>query len=570
MLLAMPGPASGSFTQTAYAPPVSAAADFQQSLTIMVDEAVSAAPAPDGTKYSDSSAYTLVGNGTADDTVALQAFFDSVASKGRGYLAPGTYRITAPIYWNNSECTIASNAAVSSGTGARIYWDGASTSSFALYMTGYSQVLDGISIAPPAPGRALYGGIHIGSRLGSLNTRCEVRNSFIAADSAVGASTIQIGVGVAMVSPGAGNQDFNKLTNVIITNCLNECVRVEGNGNTIHTTLERVACANYMGVPAQRKYVAAGLSDGLNHSYGVGVYAVSCNSVVMRDVNFSYLETGFKVLGVANFHEVDGIDSEETKKLFACDTGTTALSGVSLTNGRCIASATVRQSLGPDGAGGNGYAAGDHYYIDSRGYNLSLSNLSMTYGDNNATATGPQIHVTGGDRIFASNCVFGDDRPFVGSCLVTSWNNSGSGGGGIPGAALPVASGVYEIGGGHAPTATHFDAIQYIGSIAVDPLQIVASDGPTIQATPPIRRNNRGSVTITDASATTNVALSISEANTSYAVKLTPIAATGAPASAGSYVAIAKNKAVNNFDAIATVIPSAGTSVTFEWEVISL
>lgn len=53
-------------------------------------EMVSAVDFDSRAGYATSASFGLVGDGVADDTAAMQAFFDN--SFGRGYLAPGTYK----------------------------------------------------------------------------------------------------------------------------------------------------------------------------------------------------------------------------------------------------------------------------------------------------------------------------------------------------------------------------------------------------------------------------------------------------------------------------------------------
>lgn len=85
----------------------------------------STTPAPDFLNTLTPQKYGAAGDGVADDTAALNAFFAAViAAKGNGYIPAGTYRFTSPIAITSAGSDWAIMGAGSANT--RLIYDGAS------------------------------------------------------------------------------------------------------------------------------------------------------------------------------------------------------------------------------------------------------------------------------------------------------------------------------------------------------------------------------------------------------------------------------------------------------------
>lgn len=511
------------------------------------------------------------GDGTTDDTAAWQAFLSAIPEQGRGYVARGTYLITSALYVTTAEITVIGEGSALTGNGAKLMWDGESTTEFAVNLNGYGQTFDGISIGVQGTTRALLGGYNLGSRLGSLNSRCSVKNCMISASSAVGQSTITIGVAVSYGNTTSGNQDFHRFENVQMLNCLEDAAHLSGSGNAINTIFERCTFSNYMGVgpspgvDAQRMYVERGMSDNETHPYGRGINHVAGNSFVVRDCNFSYIETWIKITGdVCNYVTIDGVDSEHCKKAMYISQSN-ALANYSMRNTRAIADKADMRSLGPDGTDGEGYLDSDVQFIQVSGPGILLDTCNITLADNNIAKIDGCIFVSGsGGGLVALNCMLPSHEPFANGTNVTSWKNYGSRGLGVQGPAGKVLDGNYYVGDAER-VPTHFDSTQRFAEVVMP----ATASGGVAYDQQTSRRNTRGTVNVADGNTTASVVFSVAgEVDANYVVRFSPISISGSPA-AGAYNAIATSKLTTGFLCTVPTAPGVGNSVTFLWEITS-
>ncbi len=361
------------------------------------------------------------GDGTHDDTEALQAWIDSVTWGKVGFSDPGVYKITAPLYIVENHATFEgtqSTVALDTTTkGFGLMWHGADTwftgEDWAVYVTGLSTMIRGWNIQAAT---RLYGGFHVGEMDFSIgrNTRCSFVDCTVHAGEDVGDPIINYGFGVGQhwQSVGKSNMDFNVFENCMARNCFLWGWVIHGGANTIQTTLRRCAAVNTMGVPGKRMYVATGQSDGDIHCYGGGVLAWENAGVDMDGINFAYLETGFMrsnpiTLGnsYATNDRLVNFDCELTKKLIRVRmSGTNGT--VVLENGRFAHPRLWQEGLGPCE-----WPADDYRHIDLDGCISRISGMSYAIDDDAKYDDCVYLGAYGG---ILENCALPSNIPFVG------------------------------------------------------------------------------------------------------------------------------------------------------------
>lgn len=505
------------------------------------------------------------GDNIHDDTLTLQAWLNSITTHHTGYGNPGVYRITNSLNIPQNEVCIQGAQAVISGEGFELRWDSANSTVFAVYVSGYGTTIEGWSIAPT---QTMYGGFHVGSLSGSLNTRCTYRNCNVRAGSSLNDPEYSYGFGVGVGSsiPNFGNQDFNLFDNCVSINPMLWGFFIDGAANALSTRLQRCAVTNGMGLPGQKMYVRTGQVDGLLHSYGGGIFAAYAPDVEVDGISFGYLETGFKRTGnAAAYDRLQNIDSEHLKKLYYVDTagpfGTLYIGGT-----RCPTTTINVSSLGPDG-----YLSTDHHFMYSTGPVVSLIGVMV-----NPTVFGAQTgQIFYNNSIFcdrgsisAVGCILPGEKPYEsgGQGYVVSWGCFGPDG--TIGALKPVLNGAYKVhAGGFTPLSTQFDLIQNYFEAKIYPLDIASASAVNTLSSG-YSNNNAGVFTISDAATTATVTLVLTEASAGYTVVLQPVSFTGVynTIPANAWTAVASNQTTTNFVANIPVAPGVGNSITFRYE----
>jgi hypothetical protein len=534
-----------------------------------------------------SSWFGTYGDNSHDDIAALDAFYAAIPQGGEGRLDLGIHRISRPWTMATAQTTVraCTNLFGSSG-GACIYWNGTATNTCAVRMVAYGQHLEGVLVASVAA-TSLLGGVLCGNTTASpLQTHNTITNCSVAGGAATTDSVICFGFMVGADPAQSGNgQDFNNFQNCYVSNVQFAGFYIGQSGNTIQTKLTRCQAVNYLGWVGNKRYAALGLSDGVAHPYGIGVWADRCNSVILEDFTGSSLETIYKRTGSGfEYDRITAIDAENCKKLIVTSCPY-LLSPISIQGGRIVGIGIKQSSVGPDGSGasygvtggtpGAGYLSTDVVTVDTTGTNLRLESLSINYGDNNLTRIDGCIRAGTQSAITVMNCLLPSCTPFAQSAdqPIVSWGNFGSAG--IVGTPTRVLDGVYRINsGGHAMVPVHFDSVQIYTqpTLIAQTADLISAAGPT-QKTP--RNNNSGTFTISGTSTLSgSIALPIQEVDTTYTVVIQPVSITGAPA-AGAYVAVllegdgAHPKTINSFYAATPTAPGAGTSVTYRWFTIN-
>ncbi len=377
------------------------------------------------------------GDNVSDDTAALQAWIDSVTWGKSGFADPGQYKITAPLRIYNHHATFEGpqSATAPDNLGFCLQWAGSSADNvWAVYIAGISTMLRGWGIQATT---ALYGGFNIGQQSDStiINTRCHLVDCCVQAQPFPGSIVIKYGFGVGVDMTNVGNQDFNYFENCVAKNMDQWGWDIVGGPNCLSTTLRRCVILNQMGTPAGKKYIAAGLSDGLNHPYGGGVRAYNNGAVDIDGLNLGYVETGYwrarpdKSQTYTTNDRIVNVDCEHVKKPFFVRTGNTFGSLV-IENGRFSGNAfqeVTQASLGP-----TVWEASDRKVVDVSGPCTRLSglcwsiNFNINRYDDTISLLGADMHVT--------NCALPSVTPFIGR--VASFGNYGPNGDPTPG--LPL------------------------------------------------------------------------------------------------------------------------------------
>ncbi len=515
--------------------------------------------------------FGATGNGTTDDTAALQAFLNAIPSGGSGAIDPGVYKITSSLYVDHDEVQISAAPSTLVANGVKLSWAGG-PSGYAVYVTGYAQNISGVNIVCTAP---LFGGFHVGAvagHTGVINSRCQLKDCSVLAYPGVSDPAIQFGFGVATVDTVSGNQDFNFFENCVAQNCEQAGWWVDGTPNVIQTTWRRCVILNTMGAPGNKMYVARGMGDGALHPYGIGIRLDHANGVDIDGINFAYLETGLKrskpdgtPTNAVNYDRVCNIDSEHIKKLayyrVAGPFGTLAVEG-----GRVSTTELGARSLGPDGPGGTGYLSSDHEILVLDGPAITLSNLGLFVGDNSVKFD--DCISMGLGQLTCVGCTFPSHRPFKGNTVarIVSWGCVGPDGGSPFVAFSKVLDGAYRIQAGGLHDPVHFDIMQSYSKVNLYTPDTVVSTAPQSAdaSVPDYYRSSPGTVTISGASTSAPAFLNTGEFDANYPIVLELISYTGTPA-AGSLTAVAKNKITDRFDATVPVAPGVGASVTFRF-----
>ncbi|MBN2447661.1 MAG: hypothetical protein JXO22_13085 [Phycisphaerae bacterium] len=502
--------------------------------------------------------FGATGNGTTDDSVALQAWLNAIPLGGEGFLPLGTYRVTQPLIMNTRDCKVSGEGSgIHSAVGTKIVWDGADATKFVLTMPWYGQEVSNVHFELTASCR---GFIEMGSIGGSLSSRCRLKNVAMLGDPLPGRPTFTYGAAIGYTNPGAFNMEYMHFEEVYVANALDSAFYVGGTANCLGHTWVRCIVNSGMGFPGQRAYVAAGLSDGVPHPYGRGIHLVGGNQISCHQCNFGYLESWCTWTTAdrdfITFHEMD---SEHCKKAVSgsfSNFGHVVISGT-----RAVVDKIEISSLGPVG-----YLAANQEYVDINGTvgTVEISSCSMTRSDSFSAEYNRYISAP---IIVAKSSTFAGREPFAdpgNECKVFSQGNRGSNG---AGQATPVLSGNYKLhAGGYFAEPTHFDAIQTMAPDA-HPWNYFSTTGEPFDISV-TRRNTMGKASIVDAATSVAVAFSIAELDFNYVVRITPVQTSGTPAT-GSLQGIAINKTTAGFDISVPTAPGVGSSVTYVWEIVT-
>lgn len=498
--------------------------------------------------------YGAVGDGTTDDTAALQAWIDAIPVGGEGYMDIGNYRITSGLLVSTNDVTIRGPSGRNTTLGARIIWDGDDETEFAITFCAMGQTLERVHFTLT---KSCRGFVEAGRIDGSLSSNFHLRESFMLGASANGSPTFDYGVAIGYTSPTENNMEYMAFEDVVVTNALRAGFYNGGNPNALGHTWDRCAVTNFMGEVGGIGYVDSGFSDGITHPYGIGIELVGGNQVAITDCRFGHLECCVYFPGSSDrdFITVTNADAEVCKKLIY---GSFANAGhVIVEKCRAPLNYVQLQSAGPHGFSASDVKICELYAGASS--TLSLRDCSLVNSDGftsviNETIRAPSIN--------ADSCTFSGTQPWSdeASTRIYSFNNRGSNG--FTGTSM-ILDGIYQ-----APDFTnvpvHFDALQ-----GFSPLHSLnAGSVGTLPASVTPRRNRAGKVTITDAATSSVVSFPATEADATYIIRINVVSTTGSPAS-GAYTALALSKATTGFTLTPLAAPGVGSSVTYVWELVS-
>ncbi len=497
--------------------------------------------------------FGATGDGTTDDTTALQRFIDALPVAGEGYIDAGNYRITTGLHVTTNDVRIFGPASRNTNTGARIVWDGVDGSLFAVTFSGMGQIMERVNFNLVQPVR---GFVEVGSIDGSTCSNFRLTESFMLGGPDPADPVFQYGVAIGWTNPSANNMEYMTFQDVVVTNAERCGFYCGGNPNALGHVWERCTVTNFMGGVGAKKYVAAGLVDGVTRPYGIGIELVGGNQVSIEDCRFGHLEACVTFInsGDRDFINISNSDMEVCKKLVY---GYFANAGkVVLDKCRAPANYLERSSLGP-----LVFSASDLKYCEisaGAGSVLTLKDCALQKSDGfttvvNSTVIAPTVYATG--------CTFPGTQPFATSAYTRVYSFANRGSNGSTGT-TEILDGVYQ-GGGFVNIPVHFDAIQGYSP----PKALNAGSVGTMPTSGTPRRNKHGKETISGASTSVVVNFSATESTSTYAVRFAVISYTGTPA-AGSFNATSSSQLTTGFTLNLVAAPGVGNSVTVLWEVI--
>ena len=467
--------------------------------------------------------FGAVGDGVADDTAAIQAAVNACQSYSGGPFFPrGAYRITDTIKcglnYNGIEgVTFRGELAMSNlipsvdfATTTYIVWDGASSTSPAIWLSGANFKTVGLGVYVKS-GRTLYSAWEFGNLTAAqvFNTRSTWEYCTATVQDGAPTANLQHGWTIGTKYPASGN-----LENCKWHGCYINDARMWGflfaSGQPYSTKIQNCCIAS-------PQAAATGTFRGL------GIAFNTIGDIEVDTCEFQQMEHVFYVNNGTNFN-VHGGGAEKCKRIY--ESANPGISGVPA----CFSLKNFRMNNTYVGLPGVYLLAGDHLQINANGG--EVVDLQGVYVDDVSQPSVISIQK---------------------GCTLLSQGNSFC----APGFAVLDTDGGTRVGGIWSKGDRQLDAGAPAGS------QVVSL--PTYEGG--LNPSYAGALsTISGAATSIAVTLPQSEYFTDYKVRLQVESVTGSPA-AGAFTPYITSKSATGFTITVPVAPGGGTSIVFRYTV---